>query len=75
MFERATRGCAASRRQWRPSRPASRFLRSRMVKASSRACVGCSCVPSPALMMAERQMRERKWQAPEDGVAQDDHVW
>ena len=28
-----------------------RAPRSRMVRASSRAWVGCSCVPSPALMM------------------------
>ena len=31
--------------------PASRPRRSRMVKASRRACVGCSCDPSPALMI------------------------
>ncbi len=32
-------------------------LTSNMVKASSRPCVGCSCVPSPALMMLERTRR------------------
>ena len=46
--------------------PASRFFRSRIVNASSSACVGCSCMPSPALMIAERQMRDSRWQAPDE---------
>ena len=39
-------------------------LRSRMVKASSNACVGCSCAPSPALMTCAFNTRERKCGAP-----------
>ena len=37
----------------------------RRVRASSRAWVGCSWAPSPALTMAERQCRARKCGAPE----------
>ena len=70
----AARGCAAGRRRWRPSGPSRRPLCSRMVKASSSACVGCSCMPSPALMIADRQMRASRWQAPGRGVPQHDHV-
>src|SRR5579885_1043257 len=48
MLERATRLCAIS-----PiiamRKPSSVPSRSRMVRASRSACVGCSCVPSPAL--------------------------
>ena len=55
-FDRSTRLCSRS-----PTiatcRPASRPLCSRIVKASSSACVGCSCIPSPALMMLARQIR------------------
>ena len=43
-----------------------RFLCSRMVNASSSACVGCSCMPSPALMMRDLQMRDSRWQAPDE---------
>src|SRR5450755_3357793 len=39
-------------------------LCSRMVKASSNACVGCSCAPSPALMMLALTTRDRKCGAP-----------
>jgi hypothetical protein len=46
--------------------PFSCRLRSRMVNASSRACVGCSCMPSPALMIADRQMRDSRWHAPDE---------
>ena len=46
--------------------PASCFFRSRIVNASSSACVGCSCMPSPALMIAERQMRDSRWHAPDE---------
>src|SRR5712691_3883694 len=48
-FERATRLCRMSPRMVTFS-PMSALLRSRMVSASSRACVGCSWVPSPALI-------------------------
>ena len=44
--------------------PAMRPFFSRMVKVSSSACVGCSCAPSPALMMWELTTRERKCGAP-----------
>jgi len=46
--------------------PVRRPFRSRIVKASSSACVGCSCMPSPALTMAAWQMRDSRWQAPDD---------
>jgi len=36
------------------------------VYMSSRPCVGCSCVPSPALMTPARQIRDRKWQLPDE---------
>ena len=51
MFERATRECAMSPtiQIERPSMPPS-FERS--VCTSSSACVGCSCLPSPALTTA-----------------------
>src|SRR5450631_659306 len=39
-------------------------LCSRMVNASSSACVGCSCAPSPALMMPALTTRDRKCGAP-----------
>src|SRR6266851_4854872 len=50
MFERTTRECAMSPMiaTFTPSR---RPRRSRIVKASRSACVGCSCAPSPALMI------------------------
>ena len=64
-FERSTRLCSRS-----PTiatfRPASRPLCSRMVKASSSACVGCSCMPSPALMIADRQVRASRCGAPDE---------
>ena len=48
MFDRTTLECATS-----PTiatrRPSNRFFRWRIVSASRRACVGCSCAPSPAL--------------------------
>ena len=40
---------------------------SRMEKASSSACVGCSCVPSPALTMLASMRLARKWCAPGAG--------
>src|SRR5213592_3631366 len=44
--------------------PAIRPLLSRMVNVSSRACVGCSCAPSPALITLAFRKRERKCGAP-----------
>ena len=41
---------ARCRRRWRPSARRAAPLCARMVEQSSSACVGCSCVPSPALM-------------------------
>ena len=46
-------------------RPLIRPFFSRMVNASSSACVGCSCAPSPALMTLAWTTRERKWGAPD----------
>ena len=51
MFERATRLCRMSP-QIATTSPSSRPRRRRMVSASSSAWVGCSWVPSPALMTA-----------------------
>src|SRR4029077_7164201 len=40
---------------------------SRIVRRSSRPCVGCSCLPSPALMTLERIRLPRNSAAPEEG--------
>src|SRR5674476_445828 len=40
-------------------------LCSRIVNVSSNACVGCSCAPSPALMMLALTTRDRKCGAPD----------
>src|SRR5665213_1996022 len=45
--------------------PAIFSLCSRIVNASSNACVGCSCAPSPALMMLALTTRDRKCGAPD----------
>src|SRR2546428_5999790 len=47
--------------------PYTTLFRSRSVSRSSRACVGCSCWPSPALTTLERMRRPRNSAAPEDG--------
>src|SRR5437867_3850757 len=66
MFERATR-------EWRisPTRqtfsPAILPCVSRMVRRSSSAWVGCSCLPSPALTTFERIRSPRNWAAPDEG--------
>ena len=65
-MERATRLWSRSP-MMATRRPLSRFFLCRRVKASSRAWVGCSCAPSPAFTMAERQWRARKCGAPEAG--------
>ena len=49
MLERATRECRMSPQMATVS-PAMRPLARRMVSASSSACVGCWCAPSPALI-------------------------
>ena len=63
-FERSTRLCSRSP-MIATFRPRIRPLCWRMVKASSSAWVGCSCMPSPALMMRERQMRASRSHAPD----------
>src|SRR4029079_11917271 len=64
-FERSTRLCSRSPRIATFS-PASRPLCLRIVNASSRACVGCSCIPSPALMIFDRHTRDSRWHAPDE---------
>ena len=64
-FERRTRLCSRSPAIATFS-PAMRPLCWRIVKASSSACVGCSCMPSPALMIFERQTRDSRWHAPDE---------
>ncbi len=63
----ARRGCAGCRRRWRRSGPASRPLRRRMVSASSSAWVGCSWLPSPALMTAQLTFSDSSCTAPDSG--------
>jgi hypothetical protein len=66
MFDRATREWAMSPQiamVRRCSRPFSR----RMVSASSSACVGCSCRPSPAFRTAQFTFCARRSTAPEWG--------
>jgi hypothetical protein len=63
MFERATR-------LWRTSptiqtfSPSSVPTRRRSVYRSSRAWVGCSCLPSPALITEAAVQRATSWAAP-----------
>ena len=47
--------------------PSIRPFRCRIVNISSRACVGCSLIPSPALMMPEETLFARMWGAPVEG--------
>jgi hypothetical protein len=63
-LERATRLWAMSP-QMATSRFSRRPLARRMVSASSSACVGCSWLPSPALITLEERCRARKCGAPE----------
>ena len=67
MSLRATRLCRMSpmMETLRPSRSRPRFWR--MLKRSSRHCVGCWCLPSPALMTLASVLAESVWQAPADG--------
>src|SRR6185436_11237894 len=63
-FERATRLCMMSPTSATRS-PLILPSRCRMVNRSRSACVGCSLVPSPALMTALSTSRERKAGAPD----------
>ena len=47
---------------------------SRMVNASSNACVGCSCAPSPALMTLALSNARQKMRRADRAVADDDEV-
>src|SRR5690349_9410935 len=66
IFDRATRECSTS-----PTRqtfmPSTLPCLSRIVSRSSSPCVGCSCLPSPALMTLERMRRARNSAAPDEG--------
>ena len=62
-FERATRECSTSP-QIATISPSMRPLRRRMVKASSSAWVGCSPVPSPALITGQSMMSATSRGAP-----------
>ena len=73
MFERATRLCRTSP-QIATVSPSSRPLRRRIVSASSSAWVGCSWLPSPALMTAQSTFSDSSCTAPEFGMAHDQHV-
>ena len=73
MFERATRLCSTSPQIATVSPPSSP-LRRRIVSASSKAWVGCSWLPSPALMTAQSTFSESSCTAPDFGMAHDQHV-
>src|SRR6185295_6395890 len=66
MFERATRLCAMSPTIATRS-PSNDNPLSRIFYRSKRACVGCSCHPSPALMTEDFTPRARVSAAPADG--------
>ena len=66
MFERATRLCRTSP-QIATVSPPSRPLRRRIVSASSSAWVGCSWLPSPALMTAQSTFSDSSCTAPDSG--------
>ncbi len=73
MFERATRLCRMSPTMATLS--PSRFgRRSRIVNRSSRACVGCSCAPSPALMMDALSQPRQEVRRPGHRVPDHHHV-
>src|SRR5881296_4628679 len=65
-LERATRECRTSHTR-HTLMPSILPCLSRMVRRSSRPCVGCSCLPSPALMTLERIRLPRNSAAPEEG--------
>ena len=66
MLERATRLCLMSP-QIATSSPARLPRRRRMVSASSSAWVGCSWLPSPALITAQSTFCDNRFTAPESG--------
>ena len=66
MLERATRECRMSP-QIATFSPDSRPFRRRIVSASSSACVGCSWLPSPALITAQFTFSESSLTAPDSG--------
>ena len=70
----APRGCAGCRRRSPPAGPRSRPRRRRMVSASSSAWVGCSWLPSPALMTAQSTFCDSRLTAPDSRMAHDQHV-
>ena len=61
----ATRECSTSPTM-AVRRPSIRPNRSRIVYRSSNACVGCSCVPSPAFSTEARTNRDSVCAAPDD---------
>ena len=65
-MDRATRECEMSP-QIATLSPVMRPLRRRMVNASSSAWVGCSWLPSPALMTAQLTFSDNSMVAPESG--------
>src|SRR5215475_4297161 len=65
MFDRATRLCATSPTM-ATRRPSNGKPRSRIVYRSSKAWVGCSCQPSPALMTEDLTPRASVSAAPAD---------
>ncbi len=66
MFERATRLCKTSP-QIATVSPPSPPLRRRIVSASSSAWVGCSWLPSPALITAQSTFSDSSCTAPDSG--------
>src|ERR1700730_18246411 len=66
MFERATRLCRTSP-QIATVRPPKRPLRRGIVSASSKAWVGCSWLPSPALTTAQSTFSDNSCTAPDSG--------
>ena len=73
MFERATRLKRMSPTIATCSPAIDPFF-SRMVKRSSSACVGCSCAPSPALMMLALKPLGEKLRRARRAVPQDDDI-
>jgi hypothetical protein len=67
MFDRATRECRTSP-TIQIEQPSSAPSRVRSVWTSSRAWVGCSCLPSPALMIAASVHVDTSAAAPAHGV-------
>ena len=64
-FELAGKRLGADVMNMSTSSSSMRPLLRRMVSASSRACVGCSCAPSPALITEQSTLRASSSTAPE----------